>query len=316
MERLYSFVIPAYKASFLKEAIDSILAQTYTNFELIIVNDASPEDIESIVNSYEDYRIRYYVNSENIGGKNLVAQWNKSISYAKGDYLILASDDDIYFPAFLKEMDTLVSKYPNKNVYRPRIQRIDAEGKILNVDAYLNECVSIIEFLYYWSNQSVSGGIPFYVFKLSELRRIGGFREYPLAWHCDDDVVIRLGDNGIVSSSEILFSFRMSGQNISTRVDNICDLQSKILATVQFFGFLSQYLSAKELNNQVEILMKERMQKRIEKGWLKDALFNHLKTVSYKKFIKVLLWLKRLDIISFKDASKFVKEKVKRYINR
>lgn len=58
------------------------------------------------------------------------------------------------------------------------------------------------------------------------------------------------------------------------------------------------------------------MQKRIEKGWLKDALFNHLKTVSYKKFIKVLLWLKRLDIISFKDASKFVKEKVKRYINR
>lgn len=80
MERLYSFVIPAYKSSFLKEAIDSILAQTYTNFELIIVNDASPEDIESIVNSYEDYRIRYYVNSENIGGKNLVAQWNKSIT--------------------------------------------------------------------------------------------------------------------------------------------------------------------------------------------------------------------------------------------
>ena len=58
----YSFVLPAYKARFFREAIDSILAQTYKDFELIIVNDASPEDLDSIVNSYDDSRIRYYVN--------------------------------------------------------------------------------------------------------------------------------------------------------------------------------------------------------------------------------------------------------------
>ena len=78
----YSFVLPAYKAAYLKEAIDSILNQTYKEFELIIVNDASPEGVDAIVRSYDDPRIQYYVNAENIGGKDLVAQWNYSITYA------------------------------------------------------------------------------------------------------------------------------------------------------------------------------------------------------------------------------------------
>ena len=79
----YSFVLPAYKARFFREALDSILAQTYKDFELIIVNDASPEDLDSIVKSYDDPRIRYYVNEHNIGGKDLVAQWNHCLEYAE-----------------------------------------------------------------------------------------------------------------------------------------------------------------------------------------------------------------------------------------
>ena len=75
----YSFVLPAYKACFFREAIESILNQTYSEFELIIVNDASPEDLDSIVNSYSDERIRYYRNKENIGGRDLVAQWNECL---------------------------------------------------------------------------------------------------------------------------------------------------------------------------------------------------------------------------------------------
>ena len=124
----YSFVLPAYKAKYLKEAIDSILAQTYTEFELIIVNDASPEDLESIVDTYSDNRIQYYRNEKNMGGTDLVAQWNHSISYAKGEYLILASDDDIYSPEYLEKMDIMIRKYPDVNVFRPRVKRIDRKA--------------------------------------------------------------------------------------------------------------------------------------------------------------------------------------------
>lgn len=95
-----SVIMPAYKAKFIKEAINSVLNQTFTDFELIVVNDNSPEDIGSIVNSYTDSRIRYYKNEDNLGAVNLVDSWNKCLSYAVGDYVCLLCDDDIYHPDF------------------------------------------------------------------------------------------------------------------------------------------------------------------------------------------------------------------------
>ena len=96
----YSFVLPAFKNDYLTEAIDSILSQSYKDFELIIIDDASPYNLSSIINQYDDKRISFYKNETNIGGRNLVHNWNKCIQYAKGDYVILASDDDIYGPCF------------------------------------------------------------------------------------------------------------------------------------------------------------------------------------------------------------------------
>lgn len=144
----YSFVLPAYKARFFKEALDSILAQTYKDFELIIVNDASPEDLDSIVKSYDDSRIRYYVNEENIGGKDLVAQWNHCLEYVNGEYVILASDDDLYHLEYLERMNVLVDKYPEVNVFRPRVQLIDESNSITHIAGVLNEYTSQLEFIY------------------------------------------------------------------------------------------------------------------------------------------------------------------------
>ena len=63
----FSVLIPTYKEKYLRECIDSILKQTICDFEVIIVNDASPEDIDSIVLSFNDRRIKYYKNTINYG---------------------------------------------------------------------------------------------------------------------------------------------------------------------------------------------------------------------------------------------------------
>ena len=63
----FSVTIPAFKTKFLEKAIQSVLNQTYNDFELIIVDDCSPEDIKSVVDKFKDNRIRYYRNEKNSG---------------------------------------------------------------------------------------------------------------------------------------------------------------------------------------------------------------------------------------------------------
>lgn len=90
----FSITIPAFKRAFLHEAIESCLAQTYEDFELIIVDDASPEDLKSVVDQFDDKRIRFYRNEKNCGALNVVDNWNKCLAYAKGDYVICMGDDE------------------------------------------------------------------------------------------------------------------------------------------------------------------------------------------------------------------------------
>lgn len=244
MSKRFSFILPAYKATYLHDAIKSILNQTYADFELVIVNDASPYDLGAIVNAFNDSRIRYYVNDKNIGGKDLVAQWNKCLEYANGKYVILASDDDCYLPTYLSKMAALIDKYPEVNVFRPRVQIIDGENNVLSVEGYLVEHISLLEFMYLLQQRIICSGVPFWVFKRGPLLKNGGFCEYPMAWGSDDATVINLAkEHGIASTTEVLFSFRMSGENITTKRNDYNVLRQKILARDLFYNFHNLVLS-------------------------------------------------------------------------
>ena len=243
MSKLVSFVLPAYKARFLKQALDSILLQTYKDFDLIVVNDASPEDIDSIIMSYTDPRIKYYKNKTNVGGQNLVKQWNYSISLCNSEYFVLASDDDVYDSMYLEKMLALAKKYPDVNILRPRVQLIDAQNNIYKVESYLNERTSVWEFVYSLHSHYIFGGVPFYMFKKSKWEEIGGFIDFPVAWCSDDATAISLAkEYDMVISNEILFSFRMSGENITTQKNNKPKLHQKIQARILYYEFLNQIL--------------------------------------------------------------------------
>ena len=96
---LISVVIPTYnRAEFLRAAIESVLAQTYPNFELLILDNCSPDHTPQVVASFKDPRIRYVRHLCNIGPP---ANWVYGISLAKGRYLSILGDDDRYRPDFL-----------------------------------------------------------------------------------------------------------------------------------------------------------------------------------------------------------------------
>ena len=99
-----SVLTPIYKTDerFLREAIESVLKQTFTDFEFLLLDDCPEDDREKVVRSYDDKRIVYLKNDRNLG---ITASRNKLIDLAKGEYLAVFDHDDICRPErFAKEV--------------------------------------------------------------------------------------------------------------------------------------------------------------------------------------------------------------------
>ena len=237
----FSFVLPAWKGKYLEDAIKAIIAQTYADFELVVVDDCSPENLRDIVSSFNDARISYYGNERNIGGKDLVAQWNNCLKYAKGDYVILATDDDLYEPEFLLEISNLIDKYPEVDLLRCRIMQINDNGKILGMDGYHKERMTFAEFVYY-KMHGLKSGIPQYVFKREPLTEAGGFVSFPHAWAADDASAIMMSKNGAAICNKCLVKFRFSsGINITSDQRLMPD---KTRAMLMYYQWLKGQLSS------------------------------------------------------------------------
>lgn len=228
----YTFLLPAYKGRFLREAIDSILGQTYGDFRLIISDDCSPEDLGAIVGEYDDPRITFRRNEENMGSRSLVGHWNLLVGMAETEYMILASDDDVYDPTFLEEMDRLAQKYPQADLLHARARVIDANGEVTQEDALYEEFVSQVGFQKQYYLVDHVPCIPNHVFKTDALKKRGGFIDTPLAWTADTITTLILAKNGVANTKDILFSFRMSGENISSIGYDIQVERKKMEATM------------------------------------------------------------------------------------
>ena len=101
-EALISVIIPTYnRAHLLGRSIQSVLAQTYGNLELLIIDDCSGDNTGEFVKGLSDERIRYYRNEQNMGP---AASKNKGISLAKGEFLAFQDDDDVWKPEKLARL--------------------------------------------------------------------------------------------------------------------------------------------------------------------------------------------------------------------
>ena len=218
MAPLVSIAIPAYKKRFLAEAIQSVLSQSIQDFELIIVNDQSPEDLDSIIASFKDPRIRYYVNEENLGGQNPALNWNKCLSYAQGEYFALLCDDDLYEKDFLARMLQVAREYPEANVFRTRANIINAEGTEVSRYASAPAWESWDDYLWHVSNSYRYQTISEWMYRRKALNEMGGYALLPLAWYADYLSIFRFAQQGgIASTYHILVHFRQSGDNISSQ---------------------------------------------------------------------------------------------------
>lgn len=218
---MISIGLPAYKDVFLKEAISSVLSQSFKDFELIIVNDCSPFNIDKIVNEFNDNRIKYFVNEKNLGKESIVDNWNRCLQYAKGDYFVLFSDDDLYQQNFLEEMYGLISANFKFKVAHCRTNIIDEHGKIIGFTPSCPQHESIDEYIFHIVNGYRRQYAFEFIYSTEYLREIGGFYRLKFAWGSDYITAIKMtGFYGILHCNKELASWRLSNHNISS-VGNI-----------------------------------------------------------------------------------------------
>ena len=221
MDAFFSIAIPAFKSSFLCESLDSILAQDYNDFELVIVNDHSPEDLDEIVSGFQDARIRYYKNEVGFGAEHVVGNWNKCLEYAKGDFIICMGDDDKLKPNFLADLNELINKYPDLDVYYSRTEIINEESEVIRVLEERPERESVYEMIQR-RKEGRSMFIGDYCYRTSVLREKGGFYDLPYAWGSDAITAYMMaGQKGIANTKETGFQYRVNSQTISSSSSNI-----------------------------------------------------------------------------------------------
>lgn len=117
-----SVLMPVYKTKeeYLREAISSILNQTFTDFEFLILDDCPDDDREKIVKSYQDKRITYFKNEKNLG---ISASRNKLIDMAQGEYLAIFDHDDISMPTRLEKQVVYLDEHPEIGVVSSFIEK-------------------------------------------------------------------------------------------------------------------------------------------------------------------------------------------------
>lgn len=294
----YTFLVPAYKIEYFEAALRSMVGQSYRNFKIIVSDDCSPMPLHSVFEKVQaDYNLEeeqlvYRRTNLNIGGVNLVEHWNALVDECDTDFLIMASDDDLYAPNFLEEIDKLTFKYPLVDMYCTRVKRINEDDVVTAQDAPTVEFEKQIDFLYGLYVLRRLKCIGNYVFRTSSIKKFGGFVKFPYAWGSDDITVSAMSKNGVGITSGVLFSFRLSGKNISsTQNSRVTSL--KVKARMQNVEWFEQFV--KKINADDSLLSKSRLASYEEfyrREWIGSIIANS-EFLEYKQLKNTFRWLVR-----------------------
>lgn len=155
---------------YLRDAVKSILNQTYTNLEFIIVDDGSTDDSWRYLTSLKDQRIRLIRNKKNLG---LAASLNKAIKVAQGEYIARMDADDISLPTRLEEQINFLKNNPSIDLCGTFAKLIDEKNKTVGKLKYPTSPVEIRRVLILF-NPIIH---PTFMVRSEFYKKLGGYRE-------------------------------------------------------------------------------------------------------------------------------------------
>lgn len=234
-----SIVLPVYNGEkYLSRAIESILQQTYKNFELIIIDDCSTDKSNQIAKSYakSDARIRVYKNREN---RKLPRSLNAGFRVATGELFTWTSDDNILRPETIEAMVHIFEEKPDVDFVYADIVPIDGYGNVKS-RAYLN---GEIEDIYVFNPIMAC-----FLYKREVHERLKGYN--PKLYLCEDyDFWVRTYESGfgMYHLKKKLYYYRVHNDSLTTQ-----KRKEHAIVSLRLLG--KNFFKEKKVNNKLRII--------------------------------------------------------------
>ena len=215
-----SAIIPAYNgaARYLEQAIRSVLSQTFSDLELLVVDDASTDETGRLVLRVQ--QARYIRRAEN-GGQ--AAARNDGAHLAKGDYLAFLDQDDLWEPTFLEETLAILRANPDAAVVHCDGYQVSEQNEILYYDHAMMDLVSITQILRGGHDVATSGSL----FRKVCFDAVGGYDERLTIWE-DIDLAIRLYRKyPLIHHPKPVYRHRLYARNVSRDIPSERTLEAR-----------------------------------------------------------------------------------------
>lgn len=209
-----SVLIPGFNAeSTIAETLESVLCQTYSNFELILINDGSTDRTPEIMASYSQKDSRVQLISHKKMGMG--ASLNAAIPLARGEWIVRMDADDVMMPNRIERQLAFVPEHPDIAVASSLVYYINDNGRIIG-KSYSNLRTREHFQEYLDRSETIGFNHPAVILKKSVFLKVGGFR--PQFWPADDlDLWNRIAEQGhlILVQQEYLLKYRIHASSVS-----------------------------------------------------------------------------------------------------
>ena len=207
-----SVIMSVYNsADYLRESVESILNQTFTEFEFIIINDGSTDDSWEILTEYaeRDQRVKLFKNEENIG---LTKSLNKGIALAQGEYIGRQDADDLSLPKRFEKQVALLDEYPEVVLVSCDLELINSEGQHIGKKEMACDRDLVPWYLIFYNRLAGHSQV---IFRRDKVKSLGGYLENR-RYSQDYELWCRLAKVGkIAVLPEILLQLRIHNKSIS-----------------------------------------------------------------------------------------------------
>jgi glycosyltransferase involved in cell wall biosynthesis len=239
-----SVIVPSFNhAAYLKQRIDSILNQSFHDFELIILDDCSTDDSWRMIKSYSGHPSVTTLLQNEVNFGNTFLQWKKGINLAKGEYIWIAESDDFCDNNFLEVTSSLLDRNPDLSLVYCKSNRVDENGEYMDDLSHWYDDLSSTKWRSSYKNEGID-----------EIKRALCFKNT-----IPNASAVLFRKNKSLAISDDLFSYRLSGDwyfwIYLLEQGNIMYTNS----TINYFRTHQKSIRSQEQKNNISTIEKKRI---------------------------------------------------------